>query len=139
VNPQQHSIFVCTTCASKWENGRTIGTSGGKKLLDRLQQLQQDLDLESQFQIQPVGCMSACTRACAIAFTSVGKHTYLFGDLPSDLPDDRLTDILECAKNYQAHPAGILPWADRPEPLKGGILAKIPPLEVSQLATIPTN
>ena len=25
-----HTIFVCTTCASKWENGKPVGESGGE-------------------------------------------------------------------------------------------------------------
>jgi predicted metal-binding protein len=129
----QHSIFVCTTCASKWENGRPVGTSGGKQLLDRLVRLQQDHNIASDLQIQPVGCMSACSRSCAIAFTSLGKHTYLFGDIPTDVSDDRLLDILHCADSYRSHSAGVLPWAERPEPLKSGILAKIPPLDSGKL------
>jgi predicted metal-binding protein len=131
VNPQ-HCLFVCTTCGSKWENGRRIGTSEGELLLQELQALHQDWDLATEFPIQAVGCMSACSRSCAISFAAAGKHTYLFGDItPTDL-SVALSNILECAEKYYQHPTGVLPWAERPAPLKQGILAKIPPL------TIPT-
>jgi predicted metal-binding protein len=132
VNPQ-HCLFVCTTCGSKWENGRRVGTSAGELLLEQLTVLHQDWDLAAEFPIQAVGCMSACSRACAISFAAAGKHTYLFGDIVSTETDVPLSNILDCAEKYYQHPTGVLPWAERPAPLKQGILAKIPPL------TIPSN
>jgi predicted metal-binding protein len=131
VNPQ-HCLFVCTTCGSKWENGQRVGTSEGERLLQELQALHQDWDLATEFPIQAVGCMSACSRSCAISFAAAGKHTYLFGDIAPQDPNLALSNILDCAEKYYQHPTGVLPWAERPAPLKQGILAKIPPL------TIPT-
>jgi predicted metal-binding protein len=131
VNPQ-HCLFVCTTCGSKWQDGRRIGTSAGELLLQELQELHQNWDLAAEFPIQAVGCMSACSRSCAISFAAAGKHTYLFGDIAANDPSIPLSNILDCAEKYYQHPTGILPWAERPAPLKQGILAKIPPL------TLPT-
>jgi predicted metal-binding protein len=131
VNPQ-HCLFVCTTCGSKWEDGRRIGTSEGERLLQELATLHQDWDLATEFPIQAVGCMSACSRSCAISFAAAGKHTYLFGDIAPQDPSIALSNILDCAEKYYQHPTGVLPWAERPAPLKQGILAKIPPL------TLPT-
>ncbi|WP_310428382.1 DUF1636 domain-containing protein [Chamaesiphon sp. VAR_48_metabat_135_sub] len=131
MNPQ-HCLFVCTTCGSKWEDGRRIGTSAGELLLQELQELHQSWDLATEFPLQSVGCMSACSRSCAISFAAAGKHTYLFGDVSTNDPSIPLSNILDCAEKYYQHPTGILPWAERPAPLKQGILAKIPPL------TLPT-
>jgi predicted metal-binding protein len=127
VNPE-HYLFVCTTCGSKWQDGQRVGTSEGERLLQELQALHQSWALATEFPIQAVGCMSACSRSCAISFAAVGKHTYLFGDIPASDPNLPLTNILDCAAKYYQHPTGILPWAERPAPLKQGILAKIPPL-----------
>lgn len=132
MNPQ-HCLFVCTTCGSKWENGQRVGISAGERLLARLQSLHQDWDLATQFPIQAVGCMSACSRSCAISFAATGKHTYLFGDIPTSDPDIPLSNILDCAKKYHQHPTGVLPWAERPAPLKQGLIAKIPPLVLPAL------
>jgi predicted metal-binding protein len=129
VNPQ-HCLFVCTTCGSKWENGRRIGTSDGERLLAQLTALHQNWDLAAEFPIQAVGCMSACSRSCAISFAAAGKHNYLFGDIVATETDVPLSNILDCAERYYQHPTGVLPWAERPAPLKQGILAKIPPLTV---------
>jgi predicted metal-binding protein len=138
VNPE-HCLFVCTTCGSKWEDGRRIGTSEGERLLAKLEQLHQDWELAAEFPVRAVGCMSACSRSCAISFAAAGKHTYLFGDIAIPLPGGSANDdlnapvsnILDCAKKYYQHPAGLLPWAERPAPLKQGIIAKIPPLTIT--------
>ena len=71
--------------------------------------------------------MSACNRSCAVSFAASGKYTYLFGDLPAN-EEISAAAVLECASQYYAKPDGLLPWSERPEPLKKGIVARIPPL-----------
>jgi predicted metal-binding protein len=122
---QKHTLFVCTTCGSKWEDGKRVGKSSGEKLLEQLQQLAQDSEIHNKFCIQGVECMSACSHSCVIALIAEGKSTYLFGDLPVD---GSTSAILECATKYYSQADGSLPWSERPEPLKKGILAKIPAL-----------
>jgi len=133
-----HTIFVCTTCASKWENSKRIGESGGEKLLKRLQSVYPDWQLNPEFVIQPVECMSACSRSCAISFASPGKTTYLFGDLSPDLTSTEVNGVFDCAGKYYAHPEGSLPWSERPEPLKKVVIARIPavsiPIEQNKIA-----
>ncbi|MFM7406882.1 MAG: DUF1636 family protein [Cuspidothrix sp.] len=122
---QKHTLFVCTTCGGKWENGKRVGESSGEKLLQQLQELAQDREMQDKFCIQGVECMSACSHSCVVAFAAEGKSTYLFGDLPVD---NSTSAILECASLYYAKADGSLLWTERPEPLKKGVLAKIPPL-----------
>ncbi|MBD2186898.1 DUF1636 domain-containing protein [Pseudanabaena mucicola] len=125
-----HRLLVCTTCASTWQNGKKVGVSRGEILLQELSQLHQDWDLRSQFEIRAVSCMSACSHACVVTFASEGKYSYLFGDLPSDadhLPNTAAA-ILECAATYCDRHDGMLAWKERPEPLKSGVIARIPPL-----------
>lgn len=127
----RHALFVCTTCASIWQDGKRVGTSGGQVMLERLSQLHQDWELRDRFPLQPVECMSACSHPCAIALAGEGKHTYLFGDLSLDPETFEATTaaILDCAAQYYRTDDGILPWAERPAPLKKGVLARIPPLQ----------
>ncbi|MCC5614723.1 DUF1636 family protein [Nostoc sp. CHAB 5836] len=121
----EHTLFVCKTCASVWQNGKPLGESGGEKLLQQLQQLAQDWELRDQFAIQEVECMSACNHSCVVAFAAKGKLTYLFGDLAVD---GSASAVLQCASQYYGKADGLLPWSERPEAMKKGILAKIPPL-----------
>ncbi|WP_071189323.1 DUF1636 domain-containing protein [Trichormus sp. NMC-1] len=118
-----HSLFVCKTCASVWQDGKRVGETGGQKLLQEIQQLAQNWDLRDDFPIKEVECMSACNRSCVVAFAGQGKLTYLFGDLPVEGCAEA---VLECASKYYSQPDGVLPWSERPEPLKKGILARIP-------------
>jgi predicted metal-binding protein len=120
-----HTLFVCKTCASVWQDGKRLGESGGEKLLKQLQEIAQDWELRDQFPIQQVECMSACNRSCVVAFAAQGKITYLFGDLAVD---DSAYAVLECASQYYSKPDGLLPWSERPEALKKGVLARIPPI-----------
>jgi predicted metal-binding protein len=124
----QHTLFVCTTCASTWKDGKRIGESGGEKLLKQLQQHHQNWVLHEEFTIQPVECMSSCDRSIAICFASASKYTYLFGGLPADLSATEIAGVFECADKYYTQIQGVLPWSERPEPLKKGIVAKIPPI-----------
>ncbi|HLP87947.1 MAG TPA: DUF1636 domain-containing protein [Nostocaceae cyanobacterium] len=124
-NNPTHTLFVCTTCASVWQDGKRVGESGGQRLLQKIQTLAENWDLQAQFPIQAVECMSACSHSCVVAFAASGKLTYLFGDLPVD---DSAAAVLECAAKYYDKADGLLPWSERPEPLKKGILARIPSL-----------
>ncbi len=125
-----HILFVCTTCASVWKNGKREGISGGEKLLAQLSQEQENWELSNKFSIQPVECMSACSHACAVSFAAAGKQTYVFGDLSHETETlaEVSTAILECAGLYYRKSDGLLPWSERPEQLKKGVLARIPPL-----------
>ena len=125
-----HSLLVCTTCASTWQNGKKVGISGGEILLKELSKLHQDWDKRSQFEICAVSCMSACSHACVVTFAAAGKYSYLFGDLPRDAENISITTkaILTCAETYSDRPDGMLPWKERPEPLKSGVIARIPAL-----------
>ncbi|MBC6430827.1 DUF1636 domain-containing protein [Nostoc sp. HG1] len=122
---KQHTLFVCTSCASIWQDSKRVGESRGEQLLQQLQQLTQNWELRNQFIIQGVECMSACNHSCVIAFAAEDKLTYLFGDLPVD---GCASAVLKCASQYYTKSDGSLLWSERPEALKKGILAKIPPL-----------
>ncbi|MDJ0715149.1 MAG: DUF1636 domain-containing protein [Prochloraceae cyanobacterium] len=120
----KHTLFVCTSCASTWSDGKRVGESGGEKLFKQLSSLHQNWELAEQFSLEPIACMSACNRPCTVSLTAAGKYTYLFGDLS---PETAATAVLQCATQYYAKPDGFLPCQERPEPLKKGLLARIPP------------
>lgn len=120
----QHTLFVCTSCATVRVEGKPQGKSGGQELLEQLSELHQGWEQQSNFSIQPVECMSACSHSCVISFAAPGKYTYLFGDLPTQ---ETASAVLECASQYLDSSDGSLPWAQRPKPLKYGIIARIPP------------
>ncbi len=125
-----HILFVCTSCASLWKDGKRQGISGGEKLLEQLSQQHKNSHLSNNFSIKPIECMSTCSHSCAISFAASGKYTYVFGDLPhkiETLPEVSAA-VLECASLYYTKSDGLLSWSERPERLKKGVVARIPPL-----------
>jgi predicted metal-binding protein len=80
----------------------------------------------SPVQVRPVQCLSVCKRPCTVALSSTGRYTYMFGDLASEAG---IAALLEGAKTYAELEHGYMLWRERPEPLRRGILARIPPLD----------
>jgi predicted metal-binding protein len=73
-----------------------------------------------------VACLSGCKRGCVAAVMAEGKVGYLFGDLPPDAAG--AADLIAVARAHAARADGFLPRAARPERLRAGILARLPPL-----------
>jgi predicted metal-binding protein len=139
-----NQIFVCTTCASNWKNDKRVGESGGEKLLNRLQEynltcvrVKASAEYSTEkLVIAPVECLGVCDRSCAILFSAPSKYIYLFGDVSPESSPEEIAGIFDCASRYHAHPKGLLPWTERPQPLKDGIIAKIPPVYVEVVEKI---
>jgi predicted metal-binding protein len=137
----QHVVFVCTGCGSSHKTKQYVAKSGGERLLEKLKTLHHDWVLHDEFLIQPVDCMGVCEQPCAIAFVSPNKQTYLFGGLPgdSDSVENTATAVLDCARQYHAKPDGLLPYSKRPEPLRAGAIARIPPMPTGSSAAVEAN
>lgn len=69
--------------------------------------------------------MSQCKRPCVVALSGPAKFTLLFGDLAANTDAGA---VLKLAAQYAKAPQGLVQRADRPEPLRTGILGRIPPL-----------
>lgn len=119
-------IIICTTC-------RPAGAprdvpAAGEALLEAVQVATWDLDGDQQARIRVRGlaCLSGCTRACTVALQAPGKYTYFFGDLVAD--GATATQVLACAQLHAYSTDGNLLRKERPERLRSGILARLPPL-----------
>ena len=113
------TLYVCTTC-------RTADAPlGDERPGARLHAaLAAALD-DPMVTIAPVECLSVCKRVCTVAFAAPGKWTYVYGDLA---PDASAATILAGARLYAAATDGIIPWKLRPDALKKGVVARVPPL-----------
>jgi predicted metal-binding protein len=124
--PAVTELIICTTC-------RPAGASrdlpaAGEALLEAVQIATWDLDEAQQTRIRVRGmaCMSGCARACTVTLQAPGKFTYYFGDLVAD--DTTAAEVLACAQQHAYSADGNLPRKERPERLRSGILARLPPL-----------
>jgi predicted metal-binding protein len=112
-------VLVCTRCRAA--NADPDTPRAGAALLAAVR-----LAAAPGVQVAGIACLSGCKRACAAAVLAPGKVGYLFGDLPPDA--DGAADLLAVAQAHGARADGFLPRAARPERLRGGILARLPPL-----------
>jgi predicted metal-binding protein len=116
-------IYVCTTCKLADEAGLPAEERAGARLHRALSTLAQER--LAPVHIIPVECLSVCKRACTISFAAPGKWTYIYGDLPAETGADV---ILDGAALYAAASDGLIPWKQRPEALKRGVISRVPPM-----------
>ncbi len=78
--------------------------------------------------VRRVRCLANCSRGASAAMRCNGSWTYLFGGLdPSCGPA-----LIEGARLLAEAPLGLMPWRGRPEPLKRGLIARIPPIDFEE-------
>lgn len=108
------TLTICTTCAD----------GQGQLLLEAVENesLARDLTLP----IRGQACMAACKQSCTAALQAPGKHSYLFGGLAPDA--DSVHALLDVATQHAEPGDGLLAWDRRPERLKRGLVARLPPL-----------
>ena len=75
--------------------------------------------------VQRIRCLGNCGRGLSAAIRCDGTWTYIFGGL--DASRDGLS-LIAGAWLLARAPDGIMPWRDRPESLKRGLIARVPPL-----------
>jgi predicted metal-binding protein len=114
-------IFVCALCRAP--DAPRDAPRAGRALLEEIENLA--LCENSPFKIRAVDCMSGCNRACTVALQAHGKVGYFFGDLPPDA--ESAAQVLACAQMHQDSRDGLLARDLRPQRLREGILARLPP------------
>jgi len=113
------TIYVCTTCRLPDD---TSEPRAGAKLLAELENSLKDSN--ESIRLEGVECLSVCKRPCTVAFSAPGKWTYVYGDFSSETAPET---ILAGAALYSAAEDGLIPWKMRPDALKKGVVARLPP------------
>jgi predicted metal-binding protein len=75
--------------------------------------------------VKPIRCLANCTRGPSAAMRCNGSWTYVFGGLGVDCA----AALIAGARLLAGAADGILPWRGRPDVLKRGLIARIPPLD----------
>lgn len=76
--------------------------------------------------VHQVQCLANCSRALSAAMRCDGTWTYIFGGLE---PDRDAGALIEGARLLARAQDGVLPWRGRPEILKRGLIARVPPMD----------
>ncbi|RYB03655.1 DUF1636 family protein [Lichenibacterium ramalinae] len=120
--PAPTTVYVCVTCRAE---GETDPVRAGRRLHDALQA---EFGPDAAVALVPVECLSVCRRPCTVSFAAPGKWTYVYGDLPAD---GAAPVVAEAARLYGAAPDGLIPWKLRADPIKRGVVARVPPLPIA--------
>lgn len=117
---EQVTIYVCSTCRAPSDDpdGPRAGTRLAADLRRRARR-----GGAGAVNVVPVECLSVCRRPVTVGFSAPGKWTYVYGDFPPDSAEA----ILAAAAQYAAADDGLIPWRERPEALKRGVVARLPP------------
>ena len=119
-------LHVCTSCRAVNAPREPIEKRAGFKLYQALRVMFNESPLAHQVEVKPTECLSLCPRPCAIAFSSAGAWSYLFGD---QHPEKSASDIVECIALYLDSQDGVMPRKTRPMALRTSILGRVPPFD----------
>jgi predicted metal-binding protein len=113
------TVYVCITCRRAEEPEREPPPGA------ILAEATAHAALGTAVAVRRVRCLANCSRGASAAMRCNGSWTYLFGGLdPSCGPA-----LIEGARLLAEAPLGLMPWRGRPEPLKRGLIARIPPID----------
>jgi predicted metal-binding protein len=79
--------------------------------------------------VKQVRCLANCNRSLSAAVRCDGSWAYVFGGLD---PDRDAEALIEGARLLARAADGIMPWRRRPEVLKRGLMARVPPMEFTE-------
>ena len=113
-------LHVCTTCRAADD---ACETRAGARLLTALQAAVARRPVPG-LRVEPVECLSVCKRPCTVAVSAEGRWTYVYGDLDAEASAET---ILAGIARYAETPDGLVPWRERPEAFRKGVVARLPP------------
>ena len=123
-DPDTAVLSVCTTCRAA---GDTSEPRAGTKLLAALL-AEAEREPVPGLTIEGAECLSVCKRPCTVAVASPGRWTYVYGDFDAlEEAEASARTLLAGLRRYIETPDGVVPWRERPEAFRKGVVARIPP------------
>jgi predicted metal-binding protein len=111
------TIYVCITCRHPGEPERE--PRPGAILAETTAKAAEGTSVN----VRRIRCLANCTRGPSAAIRCGGSWTYVFGGLDVACGPA----LVEGARLLARADNGIMPWLGRPEPLKRGLIARVPP------------
>jgi predicted metal-binding protein len=118
-------IYVCTTCRRP-EDPEDYPRPGAALAEATLRAAE-----SAGVTVTPLRCLANCKRGCTAVLRSPDAWTYVFGNL--DPAADAQALVLG-AKLLSQSADGLMPWRGRPDALKRGLIARIPPFGFTEPA-----
>ena len=118
--PARVTVVVCAACRD--ESGSDAHPRAGLLLAQGARRAAEG----EKIRVRTVECLGNCKRRLSAALLRDGCWSYVFGDLTSESGED----LVAGAKLFATSQDGLIPWRGRPDSLKRGLVARIPPLDL---------
>jgi len=122
-------VYVCVTCRRQGEQECALDyePKPGALLAAATERAAEG----SGVTVRRLRCLANCSRGPSAALRCNGSWAYVFGGL-----DERNAGaLIEGAQLLARAGDGILPWRGRPDILKRGLIARVPPLDFQEVDT----
>jgi predicted metal-binding protein len=113
------TVVVCATCRD--ESGSDAHPRAGATLAANAHAA-----AAGEVRVTTVECLGNCKRRLSAAILRDGCWSYVFGDLTTESGPD----LVMGAKLFAGSNDELIPWRGRPDSLKRGLVARIPPLGI---------
>jgi predicted metal-binding protein len=114
------SVLICITCRAAMDPADAPRKGPGLAHATI-----QALGNASDIDVLRVRCLGNCNRGLSAAIRRENAWTYVFGHLDADNDGPAL---IAGARLFAQSADGLMPWRGRPDPLKRGLIARVPPL-----------
>lgn len=115
-------VFVCRSCRDA--NDPDLDPRPGPILAERAAEKAHNAGIE----VRSVNCLANCKRGLSAVLRGADGWSYVFGGLTPDNAED----LLVGARLLATAPDGLMPWRGRPDSLKRGMVARIPPFDFTE-------
>jgi predicted metal-binding protein len=118
------TIYVCTTCRQPGDPD-DLPRPGAALAAATVRAAE-----HTGIAVHPLRCLANCKRGCSAVMRRSDAWTYVFGNLDPAADGEAL---VQGAQLLARSSDGLMPWRGRPEALKRGLIARVPPLDFSEM------
>ncbi|HHP7230582.1 MAG TPA: DUF1636 domain-containing protein [Xenococcaceae cyanobacterium] len=124
----EHTLLVCSLCRFSERENKKHGLSGGQHLIQELEKGLEKYEWRDRITIEPLSCMAACRRSCALTLAADDKLTFILDRLA---PIESVPELLEFIEQYVTTPNGKVPFRERSRTIQKSTSFVLPPLSKS--------
>lgn len=114
------TIVVCRAC--RYPSERDAASDAAPRPGALLAANVRGLAAGTGISVREASCLANCRRSLSAAILRTGSWSYVFGDLTTDSG----ADLLAGARLFSASRDSLMPFSQRPESLKRGLVARVP-------------
>jgi predicted metal-binding protein len=120
-------VYVCITCRRQGKQDSEADCEPRPGAL--LAAATERAATGTEVTVRRLRCLANCSRGPSAAMRCNGSWTYIFGGL--DITN--AAALVEGARLLASAGDGILPWRGRPDVLKRGLIARVPPIDFQEV------